>query len=465
MVIRDKKKDLYKSLLENGLLFAQFTTREIFDNYWTYYSYEGDFEFEQFKKLTQSLINLNRNVIRLGVIDTHGYILFDSKELTEGKYRGEKRIPQDKNLLWLAAEAKLNHLETRLEDGERVIEIINPKIEDQGVHLLSVYYYISFREMDKKVRNITLIILVLAVGAFALGIFIAILLARYITHPLSKLNIAAKRMGKGDFDQEVEVKSSDEIGELCQVFNQMAKQVKTLTNTVVKSEKFRTLSKMSTILIHDLKTWASRLSFISQNMRSRIDNPQFMGESLDAIDDTLCRMERLATKLSSMSQKSEMKIEPNDLNMIVREAIEDLNIKSLKKVKLVEEYANLPEVLFDWFNMKKLIYNIALNGLESMPEGGKLMFKTRATEDEAIVEISDTGGGIPMEYIRRHLFKPFMTTKEKGMGLGLYFCKEVIDAHGGKIEVESQMDKGSTFTIKIPLRRLENGDRRDDKNE
>ncbi len=121
MVIRDKRNDLYKSLLENGLLFAQFTTRETYDNYWTYYNYEGDFEFEQFKKLTQNLLNLNKNIIRVGVIDTKGYILFDSKELTEGKYRGEKRITKDENLLRLAAKGKLSHREVRLADGERVI--------------------------------------------------------------------------------------------------------------------------------------------------------------------------------------------------------------------------------------------------------------------------------------------------------------------------------------------------------
>ncbi len=324
-------------------------------------------------------------------------------------------------------------------------------MEDLGVHLLSVFYYISFKEMDEKMSNITLITLALAGAAFVLGIFIATLLARYITHPLLKLSMAAKRMGKGEFNQEVDVKSSDEIGELCEVFNQMAQQVKTLTERAVESEKFRAVSKMSTMLIHDIKTWASRLSFISQNIRSRVNNPNFMEDSLNAVEDTLRRMEGLVTRLSNMSQKSEMKIEPNDLNMVVREAIEDLNIKSLKKVKLVEEYEDLPEVLFDWLNMKKVIYNIGLNGLESMPEGGRLNVKTRTTEDYAIVEINDTGGGIPTECIQRHLFKPFMTTKEKGMGLGLYFSKEIIDAHGGKIEVASEMNKGATFMIKIPL--------------
>jgi len=101
--------------------------------------------------------------------------------------------------------------------------------------------------------------------------------------------------------------------------------------------------------------------------------------------------------------------------------------------------------------LKRAFANIVTNALQAMPEGGKLTIKASRTEEETSVSFEDSGIGIPEENLPK-LFHPLFTTKAKGQGFGLPVCKRIVEAHNGTITVNSQVGKGSTFTIRIPVR-------------
>jgi len=111
----------------------------------------------------------------------------------------------------------------------------------------------------------------------------------------------------------------------------------------------------------------------------------------------------------------------------------------------------LPEVNIDPDQIQQVLVNVITNATDAMPEGGKLTIGAGEKERFLEVEIADTGGGIPQEAIGK-IFDPLFTTKAKGIGLGLAVCKAIIDRHEGNIEVNSEIGKGTTFTIRLPLK-------------
>ena len=143
--------------------------------------------------------------------------------------------------------------------------------------------------------------------------------------------------------------------------------------------------------------------------------------------------------------------EPVDLNSLVEETLTRLKPEGRKGIEVEKHLNGIPLVKGDRELLEKVILNLVLNGMEAMPKGGKLKFYTSKspTGKRAKLRISDTGRGMSESFIKDSLFKPFQTSKEEGLGLGLYQSKEIVEAHGGKIEVESEEEKGTTFTIEL----------------
>jgi len=107
------------------------------------------------------------------------------------------------------------------------------------------------------------------------------------------------------------------------------------------------------------------------------------------------------------------------------------------------------ELQLDPLKMRRVLDNLIGNALEAMPRGGELKITAGTVDRKVIIKVSDTGVGIPAEEMK-NLFKPFHTTKPKGMGLGLAQCKRAVEAHGGNIACESMVGEGTTFTVTLP---------------
>ena len=135
------------------------------------------------------------------------------------------------------------------------------------------------------------------------------------------------------------------------------------------------------------------------------------------------------------------------MNDIVRDAFSPISIPENIKVNI--KVGEIPPILLDSEQIRRVSQNMILNAVQAMPEGGKLTIKTVKHDDSVKIIIKDTGIGIPQENLAK-LFNPLFSTKPKGVGLGLTICKQIVESHGGEITVKSKVGKGSTFTVKLP---------------
>ena len=224
-----------------------------------------------------------------------------------------------------------------------------------------------------------------------------------------------------------------------------------LMEDLIRSQQLDSFNRLASIIVHDLRGSITRLSFLLGNMQQNYEDPEFKTDLRATVVDTVKKMENLLVRLTSSPHFLELRFQ--SVNLLIQGVVEKLELRKKEKIKVIEEYEELPEVMIDNVNMERVMRNLILNALEAMPDGGKLKIVTRSQERPAavIIEIADTGQGMTREFIDNHLFKPFTTTKRKGLGLALFSCREIVSLHGGKIEVQSELNKGTTFMVKLPI--------------
>lgn len=150
-----------------------------------------------------------------------------------------------------------------------------------------------------------------------------------------------------------------------------------------------------------------------------------------------------------MTRKLELKRAAADLNSLVVQTLDGLG--DLNRFSLIRDLHPLPSLLIDREQIQKVLVNLILNGMEAVKENGEICVATAQSEGWVNLLVRDNGCGMTPEYLSKSLFHPFQTTKSKGLGIGLFQCKKIVEAHGGKIEVESEAGKGSVFKVMLPV--------------
>jgi len=216
-------------------------------------------------------------------------------------------------------------------------------------------------------------------------------------------------------------------------------------------KEWEVINQLSTFIIHDLKNTTSFLSLSLENAPKHLDNPEFRQEFLNNLDQSLREMKGLIEKLSSVRQRKRLEKERLDLNKFLEEEVARMKMGLGKDVEFILDLNPLPPLSIDRERMSKVLDNICLNAAEAMDGKGTIHLKTECMGQKAILEIRDDGCGMEEEFIKNRLFRPFQSTKPRGLGIGLYQSKQIIEDHGGRIGVVSQPGKGSTFTIELPV--------------
>ncbi len=262
---------------------------------------------------------------------------------------------------------------------------------------------------------------------------------------LGSIAVESSRSGKDFTEADLELFSTfaNEVA--------LALQNASLTENLIQSRELDSFNRITSIIIHDLKGSISGLSLLLHNVGKNYDDPKFRADLTSTIADTIKKTEDLVARLTSRPHLLELRSE--SVNLLLQQLVEKLYLRKLPDVELTEEYGELPKMMIDANNMERVFENLILNALEAMPNGGKLTIVTRKTEKPlaAVLEITDTGHGMTKEFIDHDLFKPFRTTKGKGLGLALFSCKEIVSLHGGKIEVKSEPNRGTSFMVKLPI--------------
>ena len=304
-------------------------------------------------------------------------------------------------------------------------------------------------------------------GITFVGIIIAFaiscILGNSITKPIRLLVSASNKFAKGDLNHRVEYRNKDEIGELGTAFNYMLDSIKErderlkeyTKQEIMKSERLAMVGQLAAGVAHEINNPLGSILIYSHLLLEDLEKEDPRRGNLEKIVNQATRCKKIVKGLLDFSRQTEPEIKPSDINTIVTEVLSLVerqamfhNIKVIKKL-----LPDVPTILLDKNQIQQVLMNIILNAAEAMDGQGKLIVETSSDEEYARIKFTDTGCGISEENMKK-LFQPFFTTKETGhgTGLGLSISYGIIRKHNGKINVSSEIGKGSTFTIVLPVR-------------
>ncbi len=216
-----------------------------------------------------------------------------------------------------------------------------------------------------------------------------------------------------------------------------------LNEQLSTARELAALGKLSTFVLHDLKNQVSGLSLMLDNARDYIADPEFQDDMLETIETTVKNMKGLIARLKNVKEKPQLATKAVQLGAIVEDAVETAGGR-------INVAGDPVRVSVDEEEIYKVILNLLVNAQEASGYQEPVSVTFGAAAARAWVRVADQGCGMTDEFIREQLFKPFVTTKEHGFGIGLYQCRQIVEAHGGSIEVESRVGEGTTFTLWLP---------------
>ena len=222
-----------------------------------------------------------------------------------------------------------------------------------------------------------------------------------------------------------------------------------LAKEIMLGKELEAFQTISAFFVHDLKNAASILKLTLQNLPLHFDDPDFRQDTLRSIGATTNRINQIIERLGALGSKLELRPSPVDLNLVVEQAIE--NVNGTPGIEVAKEFEPLPKLMADSDQLRSVVTNLLLNARDAVGEGGRIEVKTGSQDGWVALSVSDDGCGMTPSFLRDSLFRPFKTTKKKGLGIGMFQSKMIIEAHRGSIRVKSDVGKGTTFQVLLPL--------------
>jgi len=304
-------------------------------------------------------------------------------------------------------------------------------------------------------------------GLFASGGLIWLLFTFVVGRRLDALVQAMSRVEAGDLTAQAVADDQDELGRLGATFNAMVVRLADARHQledrhaeqIRRAEHLASLGKMAAGIAHEINNpIAGMLNCVRSLLRGVRDEGQRI-QYLEMLHEGLGRIGRTVGQLLNVAREAKPQLTRTDLRALLQHCLHLLeqDLAARRVICSPSQDSNLPAILADPYQLEQVFLNILKNAMDAMPEGGTITVSASLREREAgsflEVEIADTGIGIPRENLSR-IFDPFFTTKEvgKGTGLGLSVSYGNVRAHGGYIEVRSEVGKGSRFTVGLPVR-------------
>lgn len=287
--------------------------------------------------------------------------------------------------------------------------------------------------------------------AIAIALLLTFVLSRRITSPIGALAKSARRLGRGDLSQRVQLQSEGEVAALAQAFNSMAADLE-------HAEQLR--RNMVADVAHELRTPLSNIQGYLEAIRDRVIKPD--AATIRSLNEEAALLSRLVNELQelSLAEAGELKLvyQEEDIAKLVKQAVTPWQPQlAAKEISLSLDLPdNLSPVNIDWQRVNQVLHNLLENAVAYTHKGGTINVAAITQSDWVEVSVSDTGEGIPAEDLP-HIFERFYRVDKSrarvtgGSGLGLTIAKRLVEAHGGKITVQSKLGKGSHFSFTLPI--------------
>jgi two-component system NtrC family sensor kinase len=300
-----------------------------------------------------------------------------------------------------------------------------------------------------------------------------------ITDPLRRMVQATNRIARGDLNYSVRIGFRDEIGQLARSFNQMTenlklanenliqwgktlekrveertKELREMQDYLLQSEKLRSLGKIAAGVAHEINNPLTSILLNTHLMLEKLEKSDVFYENLSLIADETARCTQIVKGLLEFARQNPPQKTFTNINELIERTSQLLeNQASFQNIRIIKDLkAGLPPLKLDRNKIQQVFWNLLLNACEAMPEGGQITVSSSLSEDEKTIAVhfADSGIGIPKENLSK-LFDPFFTTKSSGTGLGLAVSYGIIEQHQGRIEVKSEVGRGTVFTLSFPV--------------
>lgn len=223
-----------------------------------------------------------------------------------------------------------------------------------------------------------------------------------------------------------------------------------LAGELLQAKELEAFQTVSAFFVHDLKNTASSLGLMLKNLPVHFADPAFREDALRGVGKTVDRINQLIGGLGVLRNRIEIHPVRTDLNKLVQETLSGLN-GSLRSAEVQSDLALTDPVPLDREQIQSVLTNLLLNSAEALSANGTIRISTTRRDKWAVLSVTDNGSGMSPTFLRDNLFRPFQTTKKKGLGIGMFQSRMIVEAHHGSIQVESEQGKGSTFRVILPI--------------
>ena len=302
----------------------------------------------------------------------------------------------------------------------------------------------------------------MAVGLGAVGLLIgvgAFVIILRTLQPLRTLRARAQQVAGGDYGRRIGAASHDEIGELVREFDVMAAAIQEREQRLIRSERLATVGRMAAQITHEVRNPLASIGLYAELLGDEIadETGAEARRLLTSIASEVDRLTEITENYLRFARFPQARLEREDLGAIAA-AVLEFSRAELAQAGIALEVSvagELPEIAADESQLRQALLNLVRNAREAMASGGRLQVTVDApviasgAVRQVRLRLSDSGAGIP-EADRAKIFDPFFSTKEKGTGLGLALVQQIVAEHGGRIDVDSEVGRGTTLTLTFP---------------
>jgi putative PEP-CTERM system histidine kinase len=223
-----------------------------------------------------------------------------------------------------------------------------------------------------------------------------------------------------------------------------------LSEEASEGRELQVLARLSAFVAHDLKNTVSMLSMLVENAKLHMAKPEFQADTIRTLGEVTAKMRNLLATLVSPGGPGGTQARTVGLAPSVETWMREMNGQVPSRIRIETRLHQTAKVRVDPEQLQSVLHNLVLNSIEATPEDGTLLVETFQENSCAVLAVTDSGRGMTQEFIQQKLFRPFQTTKPRGLGIGLYQCRHIVQAFGGTLTVESEEGKGTRMVVRLP---------------
>ncbi len=305
---------------------------------------------------------------------------------------------------------------------------------------------------------VSMAVLTLFACLFSVGM--VYLASKVLTDPIHHMIAVIRKVKQGRLDEQMEVESGDELGELAATFNRMTTIIKRnqeMEAALAQQGKMASLGILSSGVAHEINNPLGVILGYASYLEGKLEPDHPFYRYIHDIKRESKRCKKIVQDLLSYARTPKPNLEETDINDLLSQILEfAANHTDMHHVTVLREFASgLPPIPIDGDQIRQVAINLILNAGLAMQQGGRLILRTEKGDDETIkIIFDDNGSGIPEEILDK-IFEPFFTTKARGTGLGLAITKQIIEQHHGTIHLTSTLGVGTVITVTLPMQREE----------